>query len=221
MAYLCTIAFIIFIVFLVFTIKKAKKKENFKKDLIICAAALVLAIIFAGLSPSTDTDNTDSSTQGEAQSASAAHSEDATPAGDASDTEDTSNAGAASSAEETSSGGDASEEPEADALVIDIVAGELGEYGQKLVLNEDTDSPTETIGYFIPAGTYEIKNVGEHPTQANIYKNEKTVTDAGWEEWADGTVERVDVGATVTMTIEDGYFFNCGEPSHFTLTQVN
>ena len=104
---------------------------------------------------------------------------------------------------------------------IDIVAGEAGEYGKTLVLNENTDLPYETIGYFVPAGTYEITNIGDYQTQANVYKNEKHVTDEGWEEWTDGTSEIVGINETIEMTIPDGYFFKCDEPSHFTLKKID
>lgn len=109
---------------------------------------------------------------------------------------------------------------EDETLEIEIIAGELGEYGQDLVLNENTDMPDATIGYFVPAGTYEITNIGDYKSQANVYKNERHVTEDGWEEWADAEVTVVDVGASVEMTIEEGYFFNCDEPAHFMLKKI-
>lgn len=61
-----------------------------------------------------------------------------------------------------------------DSKVITIDAGEVGDYGQELVLNENTDMPENIIGYFVPNGKYEVANKGDNPTQVNVYKNEKT-----------------------------------------------
>ena len=105
-------------------------------------------------------------------------------------------------------------------IVIDVNAGELGEYGQELVLNEGTEFEDKTIGYFVPAGKYEVTNIGDKMAQINVYKNEKAITD-GWEEWADGKAELVDVNETKEMVVEDGYFFNVDPPAHFTVKKVD
>ena len=80
--------------------------------------------------------------------------------------------------------------------------------------------PYEMIGYFVPAGTYKITNVGKYSSQANVYKNERHKTEEGWEEWSDGYAELVDVNATVEMDIPEGYFFKCDEPSSFKLVKI-
>ncbi len=97
---------------------------------------------------------------------------------------------------------------------IELIAGETGEYGKELVLNEGTEFEDKTIGYFVPSGMYEVKNIGDHMTQVNVYKNEKKTTEEGWEEWADTNVELLDVNETKEMKVEEGYFFNIDEPSH-------
>ena len=106
-----------------------------------------------------------------------------------------------------------------DGLSIEIEAGKKGEYGQELVLNSGTEFEDKTIGFFVPSGVYEITNIGDHPTQVNVYKNEKNVVD-GWEEWADGIVERLDVNETKEMMVKEGYFINVDEPSHISIKQI-
>jgi len=105
--------------------------------------------------------------------------------------------------------------------VIEINADELGEYGQELVLNENTDMPDNTIGYFVPTGKYEVTNKGDYPTQVNIYKNEKHVTEEGWEEWADGNVVLIKVGESAEIEVHDGYFVNVDAPAHIELKAID
>lgn len=107
------------------------------------------------------------------------------------------------------------------AFTLEIEAGEAGEYGQELVLGEDTEFPDYTIGYFVPAGTYKVTNIGDYPTQVNVYKNEKHVTEEGWEEWADGKSERLEVDASVEMTVSEGYFINVDEPSYISIEKID
>lgn len=122
-----------------------------------------------------------------------------------------------------------SEEPKAESAEIEdssdsiivINADELGEYGQELVLNENTDSPDNTIGHFVPIGKYKVTNKGKYPTQVNVYKNEKHVTEEGWEEWADGNVVLIDVGESAEIEVQDGYFVNVDVPAHIELEAIN
>lgn len=110
---------------------------------------------------------------------------------------------------------------ESSALTIEFDNVELGEYGQRLVLNEGTEFEDNVIGYFVPAGKYKVTNAGPTMTQVNVYKNEKNVTEEGWEEWADGNVELIDVDQTKEMIIDEGYFFNVdGTPQHIILEKI-
>ena len=107
---------------------------------------------------------------------------------------------------------------------IDLVAGELGEYGQKIIMNEGTDFPDTNYCYFVPAGKYQVTNIGDHPTQVDVNKNEKsTETDADgnkYEVWAECTPYLLDVGETKEITISEGYFIEIEEPTHLLLTPV-
>lgn len=107
---------------------------------------------------------------------------------------------------------------------IDLVAGEMGEYGQRIVLNEGTDFPDTNYCYFVPAGKYQITNAGEYPTQVDVNKNEKaTETDAdgnNYEVWAEGTPYLLDVGETKEITVNEGYFIEIEEPTHLLLVPI-
>lgn len=102
---------------------------------------------------------------------------------------------------------------------IELISGETGEYGKELILNKGTEFEDKTIGYFVDAGEYEVTNIGEKMTQVNVYKNETEVVD-GWEQWADGNVELIDVNETKNMTVEDGYFFNIDPPAHIKIKKI-
>ena len=116
---------------------------------------------------------------------------------------------------------ESTENEESSESVIVINADELGEYGQELILNENTDMPDKTIGYFVPEGKYEVTNKGDYPTQVNVYKNEKHVTEEGWEEWADGNVVLIKVGESAEIEVQDGYFVNVDAPAHIELKAIN
>ncbi len=198
MATIFTIVFLLaLIACIVFFIKSGKLKKagqdnsQAKKTAFICLGVALVSFIIVGLSP-----------------APKAKEQTETPA--------TNTPAETTETAETETKTETEEKP-----TIVITAGEKGEYGQDLVLNAGTDMADEVIGYFVPVGTYEITNNGEYMTQVNVYKNEVNKTDDGWEEWADGKVERLDIGETKTITIEDGYFVNVDEPAKITLVQVN
>lgn len=128
------------------------------------------------------------------------------------------------STEKESAASDLSSETIDSTLQIELVAGELGEYGQLIVLNEGTEFPDPNYCYFVPTGTYQIKNIGEFPTQVDINKNELAKeTDSNGNEydvWAEGTPYVISVGSTETVTIKDNYFIEIEEPTHLLLSLV-
>ncbi|SFU74346.1 hypothetical protein [Butyrivibrio sp. M55] len=104
---------------------------------------------------------------------------------------------------------------------IIIKDAEKGKYGKDLVLNEGSDAPDNIIGHFVPSGKYEVTNLGDKPTQVNVYKNEKAVTEEGWEEWADtGDIALLKPNESAEITIEDGYFVNADAPAYIVLNPI-
>ncbi len=116
---------------------------------------------------------------------------------------------------------DATENSEiGEKLVIELVAGELGEYGTFVTLNKGTEFEQTVIAYHIPAGEYTVTNIGEYMNQFNIYSDETHITDEGWEEPAEGIfVKLMDVGATEDFTIEDKQYIKIVEPGKFKIEQ--
>ena len=106
----------------------------------------------------------------------------------------------------------------ADTLDFEINAGEYGTYGKALVLNKDTELPNYMIGYFVPAGTYQVTNVDVYPTQVTVYQNKK-VKQGEWEEWANCKAYLLDVQETKSVTVPEGYFIKVTEPTHIHLVQ--
>lgn len=105
-------------------------------------------------------------------------------------------------------------------LVIELVAGEQGEYGTLITFNKGTEFEQTVIAYHIPAGEYTVTNIGEYMNQFNIYSDETHITDEGWEEPAKGVfVKLMDVGATEDFTIEDGQYIKIVEPGKFKIVQ--
>lgn len=105
-------------------------------------------------------------------------------------------------------------------LVIELVAGEQGEYGTLVTFNKGTEFEQTVIAYHIPAGEYTVTNIGEYMSQFNIYSDETHITDEGWEEPAKGIfVKLMDVGSTEDFTIEDGQYIKIVEPGKFKIEQ--
>lgn len=104
--------------------------------------------------------------------------------------------------------------------VIELVAGEQGEYGTLVTFNKGTEFEQTVIAYHIPAGEYTVTNIGEYMNQFNIYSDETHITDEGWEEPAEGIfVKLMDVGATEDFTIKDGQYIKIVEPGKYRIEQ--
>lgn len=111
-------------------------------------------------------------------------------------------------------------EPEEEKLVIELVAGEQGEYGTPITFNKGTEFEETVIAYHIPAGEYTVTNTGTHMDQFNIYSDETHKTEEGWEEPAESIfVKLIDVGASEDFTIEDGQYIKIVEPGKFKIEQ--
>ena len=72
-----------------------------------------------------------------------------------------------------------------------------------------TELENREICYFIPAGTYVIKNLGTYQGQISIVKNARIVNEDGWEEpeeVKDAFIIKPD--EEIEITIEDGYYLD-------------
>ena len=104
-------------------------------------------------------------------------------------------------------------ETEATREVITLIAGELGDYGKEIVMNEGTDMPEELIVYYVPAGDYTVKNVGEYMTQVSVYAGFARDESTGYDDYTEvGDTPTIDVGQTADITVPDGWFIEIHEP---------
>ncbi len=89
---------------------------------------------------------------------------------------------------------------------ITIIDGEPNEYSEEYTLNAGTEKPDTSIVYFLPAGRYKVKNIGDNMNQINVYSRETHITDAGWEEAVDGSCKLIDAGAADEIEIPEDYY---------------
>lgn len=131
--------------------------------------------------------------------------------------------GEATTANEVESTVDAvevTEEIKEEKLMIELVAGEEGEYGTPITFNKGTEFEETVIAYHIPAGEYTVTNMGDYMDQFNIYSDETQKTEEGWEEPAESVfVKLIDVGTSEDFTIEDGQYIKIVEPGKFKIEQ--
>lgn len=105
-------------------------------------------------------------------------------------------------------------------LVIELVAGQQGEYGTPMTFNKGTDAEETVIAYHIPAGEYTVTNIGTHMDQFNIYSDETHKTEEGWEQPAESFfVKLIDVNASESFTIADDQYIKVVEPGKWKIEQ--
>ena len=103
---------------------------------------------------------------------------------------------------------------------IQLIAGEMGEYGKQIVMNEGTDMPEELIVYYLPAGTYEVKNIGKHPAQITVYEGFARDEATGYDSYtAVGDAKLIDKDAKDTITVPENWFVEIHEPAKFSLVK--
>ena len=103
---------------------------------------------------------------------------------------------------------------------IELVAGEMGEYGQERVVNAGTDFEETVFCYYVPSGTYTVTNMGDNPTQVDVLKDELVITEEGWEEWADAEAYLIQIDESCEISVPEGYFIELDVPAHIGLSVV-
>ncbi len=119
----------------------------------------------------------------------------------------------------TSSEEKTNEPEQEEKLIIELVAGEQGEYGKMVSYNKGTEFEENFYAYFVPAGTYKVTNTGKYMNQINVYSDKTQITEEGWEEPAEvGMVKLLDVGKSDTITVKEGQHIDIGaENGYFKL----
>ena len=102
--------------------------------------------------------------------------------------------------------------------VIQLVAGEQGEYGQLITMSAGTDLEEQFYVYYLPKGTYNVTNDGEYLTQVSVYKSYEKNEETGYDEYTEiGDILMLDVGASDTIEIPEGWFVEIQEPAKISL----
>lgn len=101
---------------------------------------------------------------------------------------------------------------------IELIAGEFGKYGKELVMSQGTDAEEILIVYYVPAGKYVVKNVGDTTTQVTVYEG-ITKNDKGYDEYTDaGDVVLIKANESAEIEVPDGWFIEIHEPTHIVLS---
>ena len=97
---------------------------------------------------------------------------------------------------------------------ITLTAGEIGDYGKEIVMNEGTDMPENLIVYYVPAGDYTVKNVGKNMTQVSVYEGFARDESTGYDDYTNvGDTPTIDVDQTADINVPDGWFIEIHEPA--------
>ena len=103
---------------------------------------------------------------------------------------------------------------------FELVAGEQGEYGQEVTMSEGTDLEEKFFVYYVPGGTYEVKNLDSHRTQVSVYEGFQK-GDNGYDEYTDtGDILVLEPDETGSLNVPEGWFIEIHEPTHISLTPV-
>ena len=114
---------------------------------------------------------------------------------------------------------DPTSEPEFEMMFF-LTAGIQGEYGETITYNEGTEFEESFFAYYVPYGKYMVKNVGDYPTQVNVYSDEITMSSSGFEEPAEGSVITLKVGETKELTVPEGWHIEIAEPTMIQMQKV-
>ncbi|NPD32711.1 hypothetical protein HLV35_05425 [Eggerthellaceae bacterium zg-997] len=96
---------------------------------------------------------------------------------------------------------------------ITLVAGEKGEYGKELVMNEE-----RLIVYYVPGGTYSVKNIGKYGTQVTVYEGVRKGDNGDEYTSVSGSPAVIMPGRSADVVVPEGWFIEIKEPSHIELT---
>lgn len=199
-AFLWLAANIAMVVFIIKAIKEKDHEEKKKKRKIwlICLAVAVISLFVFAVTDDSSNDEADTNTEISTNQTST-ESEEVT---DDSNVTDTTSDGSA----------------EGETNAIELVAGELGEYGKNVIMNAGTDCEEELVVYYVPAGSYTVKNLGEHRTGVFVYEGFAKNEETGYDEYTNtGDILQLDVDGTGEIEVPEGWFIEIHEPTHISL----
>ena len=102
---------------------------------------------------------------------------------------------------------------------IEIIDGEKGEYGKEITMSAGTDLEEKLIVYYVPAGKYIVKNLGNYKTQVSVYEGFEKNSETGYDEYTNtGNIVVLDVNGKDEIEVPDGWFIEI-HGAHILLTE--
>lgn len=101
---------------------------------------------------------------------------------------------------------------------IELVAGTTGKYGKEIVMSAGTDLEEHLVVYYLPAGNYTVKNLGEKRAQVSVYEGFARNDETGYDDYTNvGDIVVLGVGGSGEINIPEGWFVEIHEPTHISL----
>ena len=73
--------------------------------------------------------------------------------------------------------------------------------------------------YYVPAGQYAVKNLGENSAQVSVYEGFAKNEETGYDEYTNaGDVIHLDADEEKVIDVPDGWFVEIQEPAHLSFT---
>lgn len=108
------------------------------------------------------------------------------------------------------------EEIKEEASPIELIAGQEGEYGKLLKMNDE-----EFFVYYLPSGKYSVENIGEYMTQVTVYESVAKNEESGLDEYTDSLNPiLLDVEEVKEIEIPEGWFIEIQDPTHISLLPI-
>lgn len=112
---------------------------------------------------------------------------------------------------------DTKEEQQPQKLEFTLTTDKPGDYGKEITINEGTSSAKTLIAYYVPAGTYTVKNNGKFATQITVYtsdlKQQKDSTGATYNEQVGSPTQKpvvIKKGESAEITVASGEYVSTG-----------
>jgi hypothetical protein len=102
---------------------------------------------------------------------------------------------------------------------IEIIDGEKGKYGKEIIMSAGTDMEEQFVVYYVPAGSYTVKNLGEERSQVSVYEGFKKNEETGYDEYTNtGDIVVLDANCEGEIDVPDGWFIEI-HGAHILLTE--
>lgn len=95
---------------------------------------------------------------------------------------------------------------------IEIIGSEKGEYGKETLINKGTYAEKTGTAYYLPVGTYTVKNLGDEMMDMGVYDISNKDSVNTFKDQVDYVA--IDKGSETEMEIKDGWIIMMPPQSH-------